>query len=254
MSAVLPFRSGAQASGTHLPAKVLVLHRDADAAATVGEVVQSTPSNIVQVLSFRELLDQADDRTYGVVLLDYASFRSEALAHVAAFLKERPAYPIVVWSSQLELPLGVEAMKWGASDVLRKPADNAALGAVLQNTLASAREALARWQEYRKVVKHFGQLTPSEKAVLSLVMQGRTNKEIAAKLDCSLRTVEARRQRILRVMETENAIELAVVLARHSLMDVAIQPVAAPQAVPAPAAPIAPAVGYPWGGSVSHVS
>jgi FixJ family two-component response regulator len=230
-----------------LPAKVLLLHRDADAAAAVSELFQSVPVTVTQVTSFRELLEQADERTWGCVLVDYAAFRSEVLAHVAAFAKERPAYPFIVWSSQLEIPLGVEAMKWGAIDVLRKPIDNGALATVLQNTLRTARDRFARWQEYRAVTKQFAQLSASEKSVLSLVMQGRTNKEIASKLDCSLRTVEARRQRILRVMETENAIELAVVLARHGLMDAAV---AVPAPVPAPVAPMAPQ----WGDRVSHVS
>jgi FixJ family two-component response regulator len=133
-------------------------------------------------------------------------------------------------------------MKWGALDVLRKPLDNGALATVLQNALRTARDRFLRWQEYRAVVKQFSQLSASEKSVLSLVMQGRTNKEIASKLDCSLRTVEARRQRILRIMETENAIELAVVLARHGLMDVAVG-----LPVPAPAA-------NPWGDRITHVS
>jgi two-component system response regulator FixJ len=251
MSSVLPmFRSGISLLSGHapgtgaasLPAKILLLHRDADSAAAVSEVTQAVPASVVTVGSVRELLEQADDRTYGCVLVDYAAFRSEVLAHIASFAKERPAFPFIVWSSQLEIPLGVEAMKWGAVDVLRKPLDNGALATVLQNALRTARDRFLRWHEYRAVVKQFGQLSASEKSVLSLVMQGRTNKEIASKLDCSLRTVEARRQRILRIMETENAIELAVVLARHGLMDAAVG-----LPVPAPAA-------NPWGDRVSHVS
>jgi len=250
MSAVLPmFRAGVANSGNgtaSLPAKVLLLHRDADAATSVSELLQSTaPVAVAQVGSFRDLLEQADERTWGVVLVDFGAFRSDVLAHAPGFMKDRPAYPFVAWSSQLEIPLGVEAMKLGFADVLRKPLDNGALSTVLQTTLRTARERFVSWQEYRQVVKQFGQLSASEKSVLSLVMQGRTNKEIASRLDCSLRTVEARRQRILRVMGTENAIELAVVLARHGMMDEAV---GAPAA--APAIPSAPH----WGDRVSNVS
>jgi DNA-binding NarL/FixJ family response regulator len=62
-------------------------------------------------------------------------------------------------------------------------------------------------------------LSESEKLVLSLVMKGRTNKEIATQLDCSLRTVESRRHKILRLMQTDNAITLAALLGRHGMID-----------------------------------
>jgi len=222
MSAVLPMVRAANSVHAGNPAgaaKVLVFHKDADAVGFVAELAHQLHASVTPVSSFRDLLDRADERGFGCVLVDYAACRAEVLEQVAAFTHDRPGYPLVVWSGQLEIPLSVEAMKWGALDVLRKPLDNAAIPSVVENALRVGRERQARWNEYRAVVKQLGLLSANEKAVMSLVMQGRTNKEIALEVDCSLRTVEARRHRLLATMQSENAIELAVVLARHGLID-----------------------------------
>jgi FixJ family two-component response regulator len=182
-----------------------------------------------------------------------------------AFVEQYPGYPVIVWSSQLEIPLSVEAMKLGAIDVLRKPLDNGALPGVLKGALHLAAQRLEESAEARNLARRYQSLPHSEKAVLALIMKGRTNKEVSHELDCSLRTVEAKRQRVLRTMQAENALELAAILSRHGLMDKALEVQTSPKSEDRVAkessvearvvAKPAPVTSAPhWGERVSQVS
>jgi FixJ family two-component response regulator len=208
----------------HAPgaAKIYVVGAAAAQKNELSDVASQLNAHVLAVSNFPELGRIVDAENWGCVVTSYGADRENVASQAPAFMKAWPALPVIVWSADLELPRAVEAMKWGAVDALRLPVDNASLPAALQQAMRLGRERHAQWQELRRVVENFAQLSPSEKTVLSLILQGRTNKEVATRLDCSLRTVEARRQRILRVMQTENAIELAAVLARQGMIDEAI--------------------------------
>lgn len=218
MNTVLPM-----IRGTHRPkpiARVYIVRRAVD--SEIQESFRQLQAEVVPVDSVEELLLHADDSAWGCVVIDDALLTGEAFAPMATFIKERPGLPCVAWSHSVDVPLAVQAVKHGVLEVLRAPEDNARLLPAIQEALQVGWERFLAWSEYRDVLHRFGELSSNEKSVLSLVLQGRTNKEIASHLDCSLRTVEARRQRMLRVMRTENAIEVAVVLARHGLMEEAV--------------------------------
>lgn len=229
MSTVYPMVRGSHAThfsneAPRMTPTLLLLQKDADAAAALRNVAHATGASLVVVSSFQEIVDQADENGWGVVVLDYATFRDDVREQVASFIKDRPGFSVVVWSAQLELPWAVEAMKWGAVDVLRKPLDNSELSSAVTNALGLAHERFLSHSEYRQVVARYEALTDSEQAVVTMVMRGHTNKEIATHLDCSLRTVEARRHKILRAMRKENAVDLAVLLSQNHLMNDVLNP------------------------------
>lgn len=61
-------------------------------------------------------------------------------------------------------------------------------------------------------IARFGNLTSREISILSLMLNGYTNKEIATKLGNSSRTIEIHRASIFEKMNVKNAIELALML------------------------------------------
>jgi len=60
-----------------------------------------------------------------------------------------------------------------------------------------------------KVEENLARLTPRERAVLAKIMEGLLNKEIAADLGVSERTIKAHRGRIYEKMETRSVVALA---------------------------------------------
>jgi DNA-binding NarL/FixJ family response regulator len=72
------------------------------------------------------------------------------------------------------------------------------------------RQKADRLTERVETASHFWRLTPRQTAVLSLLVQGLANKEIAARLDCSRRTVEAHISLLLAKARLQARAELIV--------------------------------------------
>lgn len=194
-----------------------VLHCTREPDAFIRTVVQENSADLILVPSVEELFLQTRPGTWGCAIIDYPAYGSEGFEELEKQATNRPGLPWIVRSSEVEWSAAVEAMKRGALDVV--PHDATALSKALAVGLETGRQRLLQWSQAAEVQRRFAELSESEKQVLALVMQGRTNKEIALDLDFSLRTVESRRHRILRVMQAENAIQLAVLLTNCGLLN-----------------------------------
>lgn len=116
--------------------------------------------------------------------------------------------PIIFITGHGDVPMSVKAMKAGAVDFLEKPFDDETLVFCVQEALA--KDARARRIEAQNsfVAMRFARLTDREQEVMSLVVAGHSNKEIALKLRCSHRTVEVHRSRLMAKMEAHTLPEL----------------------------------------------
>jgi two-component system response regulator FixJ len=214
-------------NGQNGPARVLLLGREA--AADVQKAVAGLAAEIWMVDSVDELLSSVDEGSWGCLVADSASVSSGEQGRLADFLATWPSFPLIVWSPSLEIRSAVESIKHGALEALRSPQDESLLPTAISDAIRTGREKHEQWRSSREVARRFHLLSANERSVLALVLQGQTNKEISTRLDFSLRTVEARRQRILRTMQSENAIDLAVLLCRQGLVDEALKSPSQPE-------------------------
>ena len=107
-----------------------------------------------------------------------------------------------------DIPTGVEAMRRGAEDFLVKTAPKELLLAAIERALArDARENTARTRR-RQLQSHFEKLTPREHQVLSQVMLGRRNKQIATDMGIEERSVKRHRTNLMRKLEVTSVAEL----------------------------------------------
>ncbi|MFO1313643.1 MAG: LuxR C-terminal-related transcriptional regulator [Burkholderiales bacterium] len=109
-----------------------------------------------------------------------------------------PSVSIVFASQESDFRTIVRAMRAGAIDFLETPvARGALLDAVAR---AVERTAGLRAAESRRCdhAQRFARLTPRERAILTQVLEGRLNKQIAAALDCKEATVKVHRSRLMR--------------------------------------------------------
>jgi two-component system response regulator FixJ len=120
--------------------------------------------------------------------------------------------PVIVLTAQGDVATAVKSMKAGAVDFIEKPFDDAPFLAAVENALATGgRPDMER--EAMEAANRIAALTPRERAVLSALMLGRINKQIAYDLGISVRTVEAHRARMLERLETHGiaeAVRLAI--------------------------------------------
>ena len=85
------------------------------------------------------------------------------------------------------------AFRNGAFEFFTKPLDADKLIETVGLAFEESQRRLTRWQETSRIKARFEQLTAREHEVLAVLMEGRSNKEVALQLNLSPRTVEAHR-------------------------------------------------------------
>ena len=108
--------------------------------------------------------------------------------------------PVVMMVDRGDIGAAVRAIKAGALDCLERPTETPELLAAIDRAL----NASARQEGALKVT-----LSPMEKRVLSLILQGYSNRDIAAVLTRSERTVEVHRYHVMHKLGARNVVELA---------------------------------------------
>ncbi len=119
-----------------------------------------------------------------------------------------PWLPIIMLVEPGRIDTAVEAMKAGATDCLERPPQTSQLLSAVNRALRHACD--------RTPTKP---LTEAEQAVLHLVLQGKTNGEIAAELHRSRRTVEVHRANIMTKLGADHIVDLVRNAAMAGLID-----------------------------------
>ncbi|MSQ01147.1 MAG: response regulator transcription factor [Myxococcales bacterium] len=127
--------------------------------------------------------------------------------------------PILMVSSHATVPLAVEMTRRGVTDVIEKPVDAARLRATVARLVAAEQHARPRRLTLRKLRERLLEVTPREREVLGLLLQGLANKQVAWHLGISPRTVEIHRARAQEKLGVTGLVELLRQLDGSGLFD-----------------------------------
>jgi FixJ family two-component response regulator len=116
--------------------------------------------------------------------------------------------PIIFLTGQGDIPMGVQAMKSGAVDFLVKPVEGGKLLAAVRLALDRDRADRLDRAALTDVEARLASLTPRENEILRYVIAGLLNKQIAAELGTSEKTVKAHRGRVMRKMGVRSVADL----------------------------------------------
>jgi PAS domain S-box-containing protein len=115
---------------------------------------------------------------------------------------------IVFITGHGDIPMSVSAMKAGATDFLVKPVSDTDLLNAIETALGNASQALANRIEIESIHHRIQRLTPREREVLALVVEGRLNKQMACELGTAEKTIKVHRARVMKKMEAHSVAEL----------------------------------------------
>jgi len=122
--------------------------------------------------------------------------------------------PIIFITGHGDIPMSVKAMKSGAVEFLTKPFRNQDLLDAIHQALERDRLARLHQSELDELRNRYESLSTRERQVMSLVISGKMNKEIALELGTSQVTVKIQRRQVMRKMKAESVAELVGIAAK----------------------------------------
>src|SRR5262249_23574774 len=145
----------------------------------------------------REFLAQHDATVPGCALLDVAMPGLDGLELQHALTADGFHRPVIFITGKGDIPTSVRAMRAGAIDFLTKPvSDKNLLGAIAR---AQEEDTKSRQihNELASIQARISTLTPREREVLTHVIAGRLNKQIAGHLGTVEKTIKVHRSRMM---------------------------------------------------------
>jgi FixJ family two-component response regulator len=155
-----------------------------------------------------EFLQDLDLAAPGVLVLDVRLPEMSGLELQTHLHRIGCRLPVLLITSHADIPMVVSAMRAGARDFLEKPVQHRDL---IERVAAALREDAVDRDNLRRIAEiraRHATLSPREKEVMQLVVDGRANKVIALDLGLSERTVEVHRGNIMDKMAAQSLAHL----------------------------------------------
>ncbi|HSB82282.1 MAG TPA: response regulator transcription factor [Candidatus Methylomirabilis sp.] len=189
-------------------ATVFVIDDEASVRKAVARLLRSAGHQVETLGSAEEFLRRPHYDGPGCLILDVKMPGQSGLELQQALARAGYHLPIIFVSGRSDISISVKAMKAGAVDFLTKPFQHTDLLRAVDVSLAKDQEARASRAEVQDIQQRLQTLTAREREVLSLVVSGRLNKQIAYELGISEKTVKVHRARVVEKMHSDSVADL----------------------------------------------
>jgi FixJ family two-component response regulator len=187
---------------------VFVIDDDDSVRRSLDRLLRSVDLEVETFASAQDFLRKPLPERPSCVVLDLRLPGPSGLELQESLLRAGHDLPIIFISGHADVPSSVRAIKAGAVDFLQKPFSDQALLDIIHGALRRDREARRDRAEVADIRVRFDMLTPRERDVLRLVIQGRLNKQIAGDLGISEKTVKFHRGRVMEKTQAGSVAEL----------------------------------------------
>ncbi len=170
--------------------------------------VRSAGWNVEDFESGLAFLESGSSNRTSCVLLDVRMPRLSGLAIQQRIRAEVDAPPVVLISGFSDVPAAIQGIRDGALHFLQKPFSEWEVLASIERAVAQGDEARRRRRSERDARAKLSALSARQREVLDLLMRGCLNKQIAAELGISERTVEIHRNACMTRLGVGSLVEL----------------------------------------------
>ena len=187
---------------------VFLVDDNAGVRTALGRVFQSVGYEVQQFDSAQAYLENASPEDSGCLVLDIKMPGMTGLD-----LQERLSTlgfttPIIFITGYGNVPASVRAMKWGAVDFFEKPLNHGELLDAVERAVKQDAEDREQRSDRVEARLDFEVLTPRQFEVMTCMVDGMPNGEIAQELEISDKTVKIHRARVMKKMEAGSLADL----------------------------------------------
>ena len=201
---------------------VYLVDDDPAVLRAVGRVLKGAGLNPVTFESPQHFLAEHDPHRTGCAVLDLSMPGIHGL-ELQRLLKpddsDAPPRHVIFLTGRADVPMSVDAMRHGAVDFFMKPVDDTILINAVRRAIE--RDALSRREhaEFAAIRSRMESLTPREREVMALVAAGKPNKQVAAELGTTEKTIKVHRARVMNKMNADSLAELVRLADRANARD-----------------------------------
>ena len=187
---------------------IIVIDDDASVRRALDNLFKSVGFGVELFASPQEFLQSERHDRPGCIVLDVRFPGRSGLDMQRDLTQANAQLPIIFITGYGDIPMSVRAMKAGAVEFLTKPFRDQDLLDAVGAALERDRKRRAGDQRLAELQARFETLTARERQVMSLVVAGRLNKQIAGELGVSEMTVKMHRRQVMRKMQAGGVAQL----------------------------------------------
>lgn len=187
---------------------VFIVDDDRSMRQAIQDLVESVGLRAEAFATGDEFLNRQRTVAPGCLVLDVRLPRMSGLDFQRRLAENGIHIPVVFITAHGDIPMSVRALKLGAVEFLTKPFRDQDLLDAIQQALQRDRDAREHEAEIRDLQKRYDGLTGREREVMTLVVSGMLNKQIASEIGAKEATVKIHRGQAMRKMRAGSVVEL----------------------------------------------
>ncbi len=187
---------------------VFVVDDDEAVRESLRFLISSVDLQVKTFASATDFLDAYQPGLQGCLVVDVRMPGMSGLELQRQLSDRSISLPVIIITGHGDVDMAVRAMKSGAFDFIQKPFNDQVLLDLIQAALEKNARAAEADAERADITDQLKQLTDREREVLNGIVEGSSNKDIAAHLNLSEKTIEFHRSKVMRKMSATSLAEL----------------------------------------------
>ncbi len=197
---------------------VSVVDDDPDLRRSMQWMLSKSGLNVRTYASAEHFLQDYDPDEPGCIVLDLRMPGMDGLELQQKMSRKKWSAPVIILTGHGDVSTAVGAMEAGALAFIEKPFNRQVLLDRILQALEQDVEARHRRTEQERLESRLTLLTPREREVMQLVVDGKTTKQIARQLGTSDRTIEVHRKHVMKKMGADSLARLVMLAIRCGLV------------------------------------
>ena len=187
---------------------VFIIDDDRGMRQAIQDLVESVGLRAQAFATGQEFLNSQRTSEPSCLILDVRLPQMSGLDFQRQLAETGVQIPIIFITAHGDIPMSVKALKSGAVEFLTKPFRDQDLLDAIQQALQGDIAARKQQAEIHNLQERYQSLTAREREVMTLVVTGLLNKQIASEIRASEGTVKIHRGHVMRKMQAESVVEL----------------------------------------------